>query len=88
MAASRRPGFPHRVTLDLTKEQFDALTEAVNEAGGSMADYMRAMIELYKEDASLAEQTEKHLRRMRAVQRSARRARKGGSTTQQELSVA
>ncbi|MGW2865597.1 hypothetical protein [Streptomyces sp. NPDC001205] len=79
--AAKRPGFPHRVTLDLTKDQFDALTAAIDEAGGSMADYMRALIELHSADPDLAHRTERQMRAMRANRRRVRR-------TTQELSAA
>jgi predicted DNA-binding protein len=87
---SRRPGFPHRVTLDLTEKQYATLTAAVDQAGGSMADYVRAIIEMYEgEGEEFAARTEKHLREMRAQQRSARRARRSQSaTSDRELKVA
>ncbi|MEU3356074.1 hypothetical protein [Streptomyces sp. NPDC037389] len=75
---SKRPGFPHRVTLDLTVEQFEAMTTAIDEAGGSMADYMRALIELHEQDQDLADRTAKKVRDMRAIRRETRRARLSG----------
>ncbi|MFD8386183.1 hypothetical protein ACFV2X_48085 [Streptomyces sp. NPDC059679] len=78
---SRRPGFPHRVTLDLTKEQFDTLTDAADQAGATLVDYMRALIELHREDSELTTRAGQQMRIMRANRRRTRR-------TRQELSAA
>ncbi|GAA2687084.1 hypothetical protein GCM10009864_71010 [Streptomyces lunalinharesii] len=72
---ARRPGFPHRVTLDLTSEQFQTLTEVTDETGGSMSDYLRALIELHGSDQTLAERTQAQVRSVAANRRRARRAR-------------
>lgn len=74
MANRRRPGFPHRVTLDLTVEQFQALTDGTDATGGSMADYLRALIELHRSDETLAHRTQDQLRIVRANRRRTRRA--------------
>ncbi|AWN32625.1 hypothetical protein [Streptomyces sp. NEAU-S7GS2] len=74
MANHRRPGFPHRVTLDLTADQFSALTDGTDATGGSMADYLRALIELHRSDETLAHRTQDQLRIVRANRRRTRRA--------------
>ena len=80
---SRRPGFPHRVTLDLTEDQYETLNNAAEAAGGAtLVDYMRALIELHtatsEQDLNrdLVERTEKQLRAMRQTRRRTRRTRR------------
>ncbi|MET9162093.1 hypothetical protein ABZX56_30595 [Streptomyces parvulus] len=85
---SRRPGFPHRVTLDLTTEQFAALNDAVDTSGGSMADYMRALIELHQQDPRLAERTVERMHQVRAHHRQARRARGKAPSGPKQLKIA
>ncbi|MFC9431515.1 hypothetical protein [Streptomyces sp. NPDC056987] len=78
-----RPGFPHRLTLDLTVEQKETLARAVGETGGSMVDYLRALIELHVHtddeqkqlDTQLVSRTKEQMRQMRASRRRTRRVR-------------
>lgn len=54
--SSRYPlGYPKRVTLDLTVEDHDALLGARYADRVPMADRLRALISLWREDPALAE---------------------------------
>ncbi|WP_344534579.1 hypothetical protein [Streptomyces albiaxialis] len=60
------------MTLDLTSEHYEALNSAIDETGGSMAEYLRALIELYSDDPQLAERTAQQMKQMRQARRRRR----------------
>jgi hypothetical protein len=59
--------YAHRVTLDLTAEDHRALKVAAAETDVPMADRLRALVALWREDPSVAAQVEARAAHLRAA---------------------